>query len=335
MYTSYPVLGKVRPRKKGRTYQAFLKKEASYYKVQKVAEPHPQLIRMGIKTCIYIPLHYQGNAIGVMNILSLKETSYSSQELNFLKLFGSLASLAINKAQLYSETKTSLENQNLFLSLASHEIKTPLTAILTYIQVLERKAEAAGADHLGIVQKLHSEAKRLTYLVAELLDKRDPNLTLKSYSWKKCDLRELIERAVTNFSFVHPTHEVIFRDLVSTKEAFVWGDFDKLLQVFTNILDNSGKYSPPTSKIKITLKDQGSVFRISIKDLGKGIEKTEVKNLFQKYYRSLSETQEGLGLGLYIVKTIVANHQGTMKITSKVGVGTTFSVLLPKFQKIS
>lgn len=282
------------------------------------------------KTSIFIPLSYRRDTIGVLVIHSSKEIKITLKQQNTLKLFGSLISLVVKKTQLYSETKQALEVRDLFISMAAHELRTPITTIHGYIQLLHSKLKAEDTPQARWVKELHVESLRLTSLVNELLETSRIRTGKSQYVWKECDLKEVIDRSINNFNFNHPDRKIIFKDEVGKKPGLVVGDFDKLLQVVTNVLDNAAKFSAPNTGVVIILKAKTPCLIIQIQDNGEGIPKKDLPWVFEGFYKGGQSFQKGMGLGLYLAKIIIEEHHGSIHLHSRVNKGTLVEIQLPR-----
>ncbi len=178
---------------------------------------------------------------------------------------------------------------------------------------------------------MHTESYRLTLMMNDLLEINRIKSGRMQFDWKECSLRYLMTRTVNNFKFNYPDREIVLRERLQENEAdYVIGDHDKLLQVFTNILDNAAKFSKHDTKVIFDLCSKGGNFIISIKDSGTGISKKDLPRIFEGYYRGRDANREGMGLGLFLAKNIVDEHHGFIHIHSKVNKGTTVEVHLPK-----
>lgn len=316
----------VRP--KGYVYTAFTKRQAFYIGEQEIAEVYPLIRERGIKSAIFIPLYYKHKSTGVLVLQSLNPYHFSQRELKTLKLFGSMASLAIEHAKLHGELQKSLETRDLFISLVAHELRTPLTTINGYIGLLYSYFQGADSQEAKWVEELSWETVRLTNLVSELLTVNRIKAGVLDYVWKEVSLREVIKRARLDFIFNHPGRELIFQDKLIGKDDVVVGDHDKLLQVFTNILDNAAKFSPKKCAIVLQLSCKVPYLVIKIKDQGKGIPKDLLPRVFEGFYKGKDNYKEGMGLGLFLAKHIIAQHQGTINVQSRENKGTTFEIQL-------
>lgn len=315
------------PRKDGLAYRAFRKREAF---VAHKKEIHRDSARAGIKSVIFIPLANRNKSIGVLAIRSYKEDHFTDSRLKILKLFGSMASLAIRKMQLYEEVKQAMEARDLFISMAAHEFRTPLTTIGGYAQLLATKFPKNGSPLSRWVEELSWETNRLTSLVNELLEVSRMKGGQFQYMWRECHLVQIINRAVSEFQFSHSGRRLRFDNQLKNDQDLIVGDFDKLLQVLSNLLDNAAKFSPPDKEIRITLKSSTTHLSLSIKDSGQGIENEILPGIFEGFHKGNKDGTEGMGLGLFIARSIIVQHHGSLNIRTKVGEGTTVKVKLLK-----
>lgn len=330
-YAYTPILGTPTIRKRGFTYTAFSQKKAYVTYSEDFKNIHPELIKAGIQSTIFIPIVNKGKSMGAMNIMSYHRLKkFSQKELSILKLFGSLASLAIHKTQLYAETKEALEARNLFISTAAHEIRTPVTTIFGYSQLFLNNLRAGKPLKPEWMDSLHGECNRIRHLINDLLEASHIHSGNIRYNFKECSLKEIVKRAINNFKFNHPDRSLMIRDLLQEKKDLVVGDYDRLIQAFINLLDNAAKFSPAESKIALFLKKEDANLVVRIKDKGKGIAKTDLERVFERYYRGGGVKYEGLGLGLFLVKNIIEHHHGSIELKSKLNKGTTAEIKLPK-----
>lgn len=328
--SAYPqTLMSLKMRKRGFSYKAFSKRKAFVTYLEDYKDIHPELVEAGIQSTIFIPISYRNQSIGVMNIMSRRRSKrFSEKELSVLKLFGSLASLAIRKTQLYNETKLALEMRDLFLSMAAHEFRTPVTTIGGYAQMLKLKIKQEVVEKRW-VEEIYREAQRLTRLVNELLEVNRMRTGQLQYHWQECNLYKLINEAVELFKISHPEREISFREEIG-EEPDIIGDYDKLMQVMTNILDNAAKFSAINQHVILLLKKNNGELILKIRDFGRGMIEKDQDKVFEGYYRGSGNTKEGMGLGLYISRQIIEEHKGKIKIKSKLNKGTTVEIRFPR-----
>jgi signal transduction histidine kinase len=329
IYSSSPIAFKTVNRRFGNTYKAFKSGEVIISGIQDIKSVHPELLSFGVNSTIFIPLSYRNKTIGVLTINSAKSVLEIKEDIYALRLFGSMASLAIRKAEAYMRTSEALELRDIFISIASHELRTPLTAINGYIQLLQSRVSQEKPINKEWIQNLSKESERLTLMVKELLEVNTIKSGKLNYTFKEINLEEIIQRVLANFALKASARKINFSNKIQGKPILI-GDHDKLIQVFTNLLDNSTKFSPVESDIFITLTENKNDYLIEISDQGIGIPSHELKNIFEKFYKGESHLHPGMGVGLYVTSNIIKEHHGKIVIKSKVNKGTKVVVQLPK-----
>lgn len=292
-------------------------------------EKFPALKVFKDRAAIMIPLTNHNKTVGILSVISLVNSDFSKKEMEILKLYGSLASIGIRKTQLYDETKQALETRDLFISMASHELKTPLTTINGYIQLLKGKYKNSKSSEAKWVSELSWESYRLTQLIKELLEVDRIKSGNLDYHWKEISLRDVVNRSLTNFRFSYPDREVVFEDFLSSSSDIIIGDFDKILQAVDNVLDNAAKYSATSQTIEVSLKSIKGCLSLTFNDHGAGIKKSDMDKIFERYQRGVNHRREGMGLGLYLVKNIIEKHRGEVKVKSRINKGTLVEIKLP------
>lgn len=331
VYSSVPTDYPTKHRRHDTTYRAFKERKIIITDVSEVARAERVgLHKMSIQSTVFIPLSYRSQSIGVLTINTTKKIGDSNVELKVLRLFASVASLALKKTQLYNETRRALETRDLFISMAAHELRTPLTTISGYIQLLHTKFAGADTPESRWIEELLSESSRLTQLVNELLAVNRIKAGVLQYIWKECSLREIIHRAISDFRFNHPHYKINFQDQLDTTQDRVVGDFDKLLQVLINLVDNAAKFSQPGSEINLALKFRTPHLVLTVRDHGKGIPKKDLPRIFDGFYQGRDPSKDGMGLGLFLAKNIIEEHRGTIHVHSRVNKGTVVEVQLPR-----
>lgn len=296
---------------------------------------YPTIVAEGISSLVVIPLVYNRKQIGVLTLLAKKNKHFNRERLEILRAFGGLVSLAIQKNKLYNEVTSSLETRDLFISMAGHELKTPTTTLLGYIQLMIKKYEKKEVPPKKWIVTLNAETLRLKNLINELLQIDHIKTGQFIYEWKNNSLKEIMKRVMLDAKINHPKHRIVYQDKLTVKNDVVVSDFDKLLQVIINLINNSVKFSPLKSTIKLVLTNDSDNFIISIIDQGKGIAAEDVDHIFEGFYKGHDHTREGMGLGLFLVENIIQRHGGSIEVKSKIGKGTTMNVILPFISPVS
>jgi len=236
-------------------------------------------------------------------------------------------SLQAERARHYEEVKALNARKDEFIGLASHELKTPLTSVAGYLEILSRMVtEEKGQLFL---QKTRQQVKKLSALVDDLLDVTKIESGKLSFSEEQFDIRKVVEDVIELIS--HSNHQFQFVLNAEVDELFITGDPNRIEQVLTNLLTNAVRYSPGTDRIELFLSKDEECALIGVRDYGVGIPEDKLEEIFSRFYR-VDETKSqasGLGLGLYLSQEIVSRHGGTIWAESETGKGSTFWVRLP------
>ena len=220
------------------------------------------------------------------------------------------------------------------VSTVSHELRTPLSSILGFSELLLNK-DMDETRKKRYLETIHSEANRLTALINDFLDIQRMESGRQSYTTQDISVSEIAKKAVDNLSLQSPLHTIKVQDL--TYSSMIKADYDRILQVFMNLIGNAIKFSPDGGKVNITLLNQQDAVVVSITDEGIGIPSSNIEHLFEKFYRfdnSYSRKIGGTGLGLSICKEIIHNHNGKVWADSEENVGTTIFFSLPLKQQL-
>jgi PAS domain S-box-containing protein len=213
-----------------------------------------------------------------------------------------------------------------FIGIASHELKTPVTSIKAYTQVLHNRLTKEGniklAEHLG---RMDGQLDKLTNLIGDLLDSTKIEAGKLQFHDGYFDFNELVTEIVSEIQRTTHRHTI---EVKLGKTKTIRGDRDRIGQTITNFLTNAIKYSPNGDKIIVTGTSDKYNVTLRIKDFGIGISKEKQDKVFERFYRveerEYHETYAGLGLGLYISAEIIRRHGGKIWVESEVGKGSTF-----------
>ena len=228
------------------------------------------------------------------------------------------------------EQKQTEQRKDDFLSMASHELKTPLTSLKLQTQLLEKKLAKRGiAETVPALARMEKLVNHLERLVGELLDVSKIQVGKLEYIRETLNLDELIHEVAEAAQQISTTHSV---KVSSVGPISIIGDRDRLGQVFTNLISNAIKYSPDASEVEVEIKVSAETATVSVRDQGIGIPREQREKIFERFYRAVAPNQKafpGFGMGLYIVTEIVKRHEGTITVESEMGKGSAFHVTLP------
>ena len=230
-----------------------------------------------------------------------------------------------------TERKEQEQRKDHFISMASHELKTPLTVLMAYTQLLrERSLPESNQEAALYLFKMNDQITRLTKLVGDLLDISRMQAGQIEMVREAIDMEALVREVVEN---LQPTtsHRLLIE---GGAQGTITGDRERLGQVMTILLDNAVKYSPQanTVVVRIGRVEDGDTLRVAVHDSGIGIGQEHQRRLFERFYRVLSKkdkTYPGLGIGLYIAHEIIQRHGGKMWVESNEGSGSIFFFSLP------
>ena len=314
-----------------------------------------------VKVVLVVPICVGMRLLGILCFDDgSREHIYNSEEIAMAHTIAGLISLLLERTQLqheYAEVRASelaLRESNqlmeIYLGIICHELKTPLTVIRGSLQLAERKVKRLVATeqpqpgdlrHFASIQALIERAKVhiavQDRLINDLLDiSRLQAQTLELFM-ARCPLTDIVQEAVDDQRQI--AHErMIHLELPSVRDLTVYGDADRLAQVVTNFLTNALKYSPPDLPITVCVREEHEQARVLVKDEGPGLPPEEHERVWERFYRvpDISEhdgSGGGLGLGLYICRTIIEQHGGEVGLKSSPGNGATFWFTLPLIQQ--
>ena len=224
------------------------------------------------------------------------------------------------------------EMKSAFVNMVSHEIRSPLTTILSQIKILmDGLAGELGPKQADILGKMSRKVSGLVELSNELLDLSRIEAGLIVQDKQPVQLMDILESLV-EFIQARAKEKNISLTLKKTNLPLINADMKSMEEVFSNLITNAIIYTPEGGKVDVSGEIKGDFVGVSISDTGYGVAPDELPRIFDKFYRSKTEKTRnivGTGLGLPIVKSIVEAHNGTVKVASEEGVGSTFYVRLP------
>lgn len=289
---------------------------------------------LGLSSVMIVPMVARGRTLGAIIFVATESgRCYGAAELALAEELAGRAALAIDNARLYCEAQHAIELRDRFLSIASHELKTPLTALQGYAGLVLHRVQQAG--RLGrrdrsALEAIHKQAARLGDLIDLLTDfssLQTGHLTITS---APLDLGALVYQVARTIQLALERHTL---DLSAPREPLmVEGDEMRLEQVVRNLIDNAVKYSPQGGPVTVRVERQDGRARLAVSDEGIGIPSEALPQLFAPFYRAGNAQRchaAGVGLGLHVVREVVALHGGTIEVESKEGEGSTFTVSLP------
>jgi PAS domain S-box-containing protein len=223
-----------------------------------------------------------------------------------------------------------------FISIASHELKTPVTSLKGFTQVLQRRLKnQVDEESMRFLGIMNTQLNKLTKLINDLLDVSKMQQGKLDYQEELFDLDTLVEEIVENLQAATSTHQLLIE---STTTVQVYGDRDRIGQVLLNLLTNAIKYSPDAERVIVYVSQDQENAIVRVQDFGIGIAANHHEEIFDRFYQVTNveeKNHSGLGMGLYICAEIIRRHHGCISVESSKGHGSTFSFTLPLSQAIA
>ncbi|WP_443947121.1 ATP-binding protein [Pedobacter sp. AW1-32] len=229
-----------------------------------------------------------------------------------------------------TEQKNDELRKNDFIAMVSHELKTPLTSMKAYVQVVLLKLKSSQDELLkGALVKANLQVEKMTAMINGFLNLSRLESGKINIQHERFDLADLMRTVREETEATISSHQIIFAPVESAK---INGDQEKIAHVVHNFISNAVKYSPAGSLINVACTSDHQIAQISVKDRGMGISKQDLNKVFDRYFRaddSMLNTIAGFGIGLYICKEIITRHGGQIWAESEQGKGSVFSFTIP------
>jgi PAS domain S-box-containing protein len=237
------------------------------------------------------------------------------------------AAVALDNAKLYEEIRVLNARKDEFIGLASHELKTPVTSINGYLQIIERNMPPENRDKHFIAKAL-IQVNKLSGLISDLLDVSKIQTGKLPFSYTLFNLSQVLADVTEMMQYSYSNHII---QLQVEPELMLHADQQRIEQVIINLITNAIKYSPGAREIVITAAASGKKIKVGVQDFGIGIASDQQEKVFNRFYRveNLAAHMSGLGIGLYICYEIIKRHKGRMWVQSALHEGSTFFFELP------
>ncbi|RZM21809.1 MAG: PAS domain-containing sensor histidine kinase [Pedobacter sp.] len=236
---------------------------------------------------------------------------------------------AQRKAADIDNQRRVIEQKDEFIGIASHELKTPLTSLKAYMQLITAYNKDKVPEQIKtFISKAEVSISKLQTLVNDLLDVSKIQAGKLHFSTSPVYVNKLVKACIENAAFMFPDHHIDFK---SAGDYVINGNMERLEQVLMNMISNAVKYAPESKEILLAVDRVDANVKISVTDFGIGLSAEQQDKIFERFYRVDDKTfmASGLGMGLYIAREIMESHQGSMGVVSEINEGATFYILLP------
>ncbi len=296
-----------------------------------------------IGAALVFPLKLSDQKLLGVFVLGRKKSGlpFNKEDVDLLNSVVTAVSITIERIQLQRKLiREKMEAEKLeelnrvrsfFVSTVSHELKTPLTSIQMFTEMILNNPNLKREKIYDYLKIVKGETERLKKLINNILNFTQIEKGIKTYEKQKLEFNSAIEKIVERMRYQFVMSDIKLSVKQNRKPLYVFADPDALEEALTNLLSNAIKYSPKGSSVEVSVFNDKGFACVSVKDRGKGVPENELEKIFRPFYRirKSSDKSEGTGLGLAIVKHIVKAHNGRIKAESKPGSGCTFTIYFP------
>jgi signal transduction histidine kinase len=295
--------------------------------------------RSGTRTIAVVPLSAEDQPFGAIVLRRQEVRPFTERELALLQTFGDQAAIALKNVRLFEEiqeksrqVEIASQHKMQFLANMSHELRTPLNAILGYAELLFDGIYGALDDRVkGVLDRVQQNGKHLLGLINDVLDLSKIDAGQLTLSLDKYSMSGLVKSTVASTESLARAKGLALEASVDEGMPLGRGDERRLTQVLLNIVGNAIKFTDQ-GKVELIASAADGTFIVDVRDTGPGIAEADQARIFEEFQQvdlSSTRTKGGTGLGLAIAKRIVEMHGGTISVTSELGVGSTFRMMVP------
>ena len=301
---------------------------------------HPedeQLAGLGLRSEVVAPLVIGTRSIGMLSLSRARVDAFSTEEAELVALLGRLVATAVQNIRAYEAERQRVEELHRlsqlradFVSLVSHELRSPMAAVIGAARTLQDRWRLLAPEQreafLGLIG---DETSRLAALIGDVLDTSRLEAGTFSYRFEDVDLGLLVQDSVQTAGFAQQDVRVVAS--VQPRLPAIRGDLERLRQVLANLIDNAVKYSPEGGEVQVRAGAENGAVRISVHDQGPGIPLDQHVRIFEKFGRAdvPGGSKPGTGLGLFIARSIAEAHGGRLDVSALPEQGATFTLTLP------
>ncbi len=295
------------------------------------------LLGLGLRSELVAPLQLGARTIGMLSLSRTTPDAFSEDEVDLVALLGRLVATAVQNIRAYEAERLRVEElarlsalRADFVSLVSHELRSPMAAVIGASRTLQERWRLLSAEQReSFLALIADETTRLASLVADVLDTSRLEAGTFSYRFEDVDVAGLVLDAVE--SAVLAQQDVAVVTAVTGTLPTIRGDQARLRQVLSNLIDNAVKYSPENGEVDVRAFAADGGVRVSVRDTGPGIPREQQARIFEKFGRVdiPGSSKPGTGLGLFIARSIAEAHGGKLEVSSVPREGATFVLTLP------
>jgi signal transduction histidine kinase len=296
-----------------------------------------KLLALGLHSELLAPLLLGPRPIGMLSLSRRQARAFGAEEIELVTLLGRLVATAVQNIRAYEAERSTVEELRRlsalradFVSLVSHELRSPMAAVIGAARTLQERWRTLNPDQReAFLALIADETNRLAALIGDVLDTSRIEAGTFTYRFSDVDLAQLVSDAVR--TALVGQDEVRVRADVAETLPRIRGDAERLRQVVSNLIDNAVKYSPAGDVVSVRAHARNGSVLIEVYDNGPGIPVEQQRLIFEKFGRAdvHGGSKPGTGLGLFIARSIAEAHGGTLEVRSRPDAGSTFVLSLP------
>jgi signal transduction histidine kinase len=296
-----------------------------------------QLLALGLRSELVAPLLLGARTIGMLSLSRDRVDAFSEDEIELVALLGRLVATAVQNIRAYEAERRRVEElarlsqlRADFVSLVSHELRSPMAAVIGAARTLQDRWRMLSASQReSFLALIGDETSRLAELVGDVLDTSRIEAGTFSYRFEEVDLGRVVDEAVEAAALAQQDVPVVAS--VRGRLPAIRGDRARIRQILANLIDNAVKYSPEGGEVRVSAAAGNGAVRIAVRDAGPGIPQEQQGRIFEKFGRAdvPGASKPGTGLGLFIARSIAEAHGGSLDVSSGAEPGTTFTLTLP------
>jgi signal transduction histidine kinase len=303
------------------------------------------LIESGIRAILAVPMVREGQLIGCLAVTRNQPGDFPAETIDLLRTFATQSALAIQNARLFHEIadksrqlEAASQHKSEFLANMSHELRTPLNAIIGFSEVLAEKMFGDVNDKQAeYLRDILESGRHLLSLINDILDLSKIEAGRMELEVSEFDLPQAIQNALTLVRERALRRGIALQHVIDAPVADIRADERKVKQVLLNLLSNAIKFTPEGGRIEIRAASTDGMVEVSVADTGVGIAPEDQETVFEEFRQvgPADKKAEGTGLGLALSRKFIELHGGQIRVTSQVGLGSTFTFTLPVHRRVS
>ncbi len=280
--------------------------------------------------CLVVPLSARNRIVGAITLVSFTR-GYTKDDLALAQELGHRVALAVDNAHLYDEARAAVRVRDDVLAIVSHDLRNPLSTILTSTGRILASLEDGGAPLRLPLERCQRAARRMTHMISDLVDAASLETGTLSLDQRDNEVGRVMSDALDLLAPLADARGLTLTTRIADGAERAWCDRERVVQVLSNLVGNAIKFTPQGGHIHVSAEAWGEMVRIAVCDDGPGIAPELTPRIFDRYWHiAQRESRQGAGLGLYIAKGIVENHGGRIWVESALGRGSTFFFTLPQ-----